>query len=317
MIDGAGAAMAAGLSLVILVAGKRPFAPPVAISVLYIRIVAIGCAVLAVTVWWWGQAHLDTADLISGALAAAAVAVALGIAYVGIYHLLCIDCREDTTRYLAGIWRRSEARKVLNGDLTQPPPYGPLLVSPTDARSYFCDSGKNAAFIWTRWSIALAAMIMLFLYGLVILAGSAALSAVWMAIFRLDLTITTESGRTSIDLPDILFEFDRATLRETALPEMVRTAAILKRRGVRRAVIEGHSDGKGGADYNLLLSKRRAEAVYRWLTDEGGLSGVRFTIVGYGASRSRVPNVHADKTDDPKGRAKNRRVEITFDAQAE
>ena len=69
-------------------------------------------------------------------------------------------------------------------------------------------------------------------------------------------------------------------------------------------IIEGHTDNVGGAKFNLELSRKRAEAVKRWLVDKAGISEVRLATVGYGLSRPIADN----STEE--GRAKNRRVEL-------
>lgn len=60
----------------------------------------------------------------------------------------------------------------------------------------------------------------------------------------------------------------------------------------------------GGAEPNLELSRRRAEAVKRWLVDREKIAEVRLTTAGYGLTRPIADN----STED--GRAKNRRVEL-------
>jgi outer membrane protein OmpA-like peptidoglycan-associated protein len=67
--------------------------------------------------------------------------------------------------------------------------------------------------------------------------------------------------------------------------------------------IQGHTDSQGDADKNLLLSQDRAEAVARYLTDNG-IAAYRLTPIGYGADLPIAPNETAD------GRAKNRRVTV-------
>jgi OOP family OmpA-OmpF porin len=69
-------------------------------------------------------------------------------------------------------------------------------------------------------------------------------------------------------------------------------------------IIEGHTDNIGGAQFNLELSRKRAEAVKRWLVDKAGIGEIRLTTVGYGLTRPIADN----STEE--GRAKNRRVEL-------
>lgn len=67
--------------------------------------------------------------------------------------------------------------------------------------------------------------------------------------------------------------------------------------------IEGHTDNRDKARYNLYLSQKRADAVRKYLM-RSGVNGKRLTFKGYGESRPRYTN------DTPEGRQLNRRVEI-------
>ena len=68
-------------------------------------------------------------------------------------------------------------------------------------------------------------------------------------------------------------------------------------------LIEGHTSSEGGAEYNLELSKWRAESVRLRLMEEG-ITPDRLEIIGYGDTRPLQSNETAQ------GRAKNRRVEF-------
>ncbi len=109
---------------------------------------------------------------------------------------------------------------------------------------------------------------------------------------------------------DILFDFDKSTIRPDAKPALDCVAEIirLKSRGV--VGIEGFTDSKGAPDYNLRLSKARAASVENWLIEQEGLHGAGFATRGFGATRFAAQNTKADGSDDPAGRQKNRRVEI-------
>jgi outer membrane protein OmpA-like peptidoglycan-associated protein len=111
---------------------------------------------------------------------------------------------------------------------------------------------------------------------------------------------------------DILFDFDKASIRPDAKVALDRVGAIIrsKSRGVVR--IEGFTDSKGAPDYNLRLSNARAESVQKWLVAQAELRGATFTIHGFGATRFAMPNTKPDGSDDPTGRQKNRRVEIVI-----
>lgn len=113
---------------------------------------------------------------------------------------------------------------------------------------------------------------------------------------------------------DVLFAFDRATIRPAAEAALTKLAAEVRTRFAGAPVrIEGHTDARGAEDYNQRLSERRAAAVKQWLAAEGGLGAGRISTQGFGESRPIAPNAGPDGSDDPAGRQKNRRVEIVVE----
>jgi len=109
---------------------------------------------------------------------------------------------------------------------------------------------------------------------------------------------------------DFLFDFDRAEVRPEADAALEEVAAHITAAG-KRTMVEGHTDAKGSESYNQTLSERRASAV-RLALIERGVSDARLITRGFGKSRPIVPNEHADGSDDPAGRQKNRRVEVVI-----
>jgi outer membrane protein OmpA-like peptidoglycan-associated protein len=109
---------------------------------------------------------------------------------------------------------------------------------------------------------------------------------------------------------DVLFDFDQASLKPAAVESLTKVATVLKSMPAAPATVDGHTDGKGAADYNQRLSERRAGAVRDWLVKEGGIPASRLTARGFGMTRPIVPNTRPEGADDPDGRRKNRRVEI-------
>ena len=107
---------------------------------------------------------------------------------------------------------------------------------------------------------------------------------------------------------DVLFDFDKATLRKEATPALDKVAQVLKSYPNASATIEGHTDGKGDDAYNQKLSERRAESVRGWLAGNG--ASLPMTTRGWGRKKPIAPNAKPDGKDDPEGRQKNRRVEI-------
>lgn len=112
---------------------------------------------------------------------------------------------------------------------------------------------------------------------------------------------------------DVLFDFDKATIKPAAAAELHKVAELIKEKGQGRSIrIDGHTDGKGSAAYNQRLSQQRAESVRQWLYAKGALDNVPMTAQGFGATKPVAPNTKPDGSDDPDGRQKNRRVEIVL-----
>ena len=119
------------------------------------------------------------------------------------------------------------------------------------------------------------------------------------------------SKEVKIYLPaDVLFDFDKADLRPEAAPVLERVASVLRSDPTSSATIEGHTDGKGSDQYNQPLSERRAQSVRQWLIAHGVTSSM--DARGFGKTRPVAPNTLPNGADNPDGRQKNRRVEITF-----
>ena len=77
----------------------------------------------------------------------------------------------------------------------------------------------------------------------------------------------------------------------------------------RRIIVEGHADGIGAEAYNKTLSDKRAEAVVSELVAAGVERG-RLTKRAFGKERPLEPNKRPDGSDNPEGRARNRRVAL-------
>jgi outer membrane protein OmpA-like peptidoglycan-associated protein len=102
---------------------------------------------------------------------------------------------------------------------------------------------------------------------------------------------------------DILFDFDRATLRAESGAVLDRIAGILGAHPDWSLTVEGHTDNVGRDAYNQRLSEQRAQAAVQALVARGVNPG-RLQAAGFGASRPVADNVTSG------GRARNRRVEL-------
>lgn len=101
----------------------------------------------------------------------------------------------------------------------------------------------------------------------------------------------------------LLFPFDSDVIAPGAHDTLTRVGRELKELGIERALVRGHTDSVGTNEYNLALSKRRADAVAKVLVD-GGYPADKIDAKGLAASVPVTDNGSAE------GRAKNRRVVI-------
>lgn len=127
-----------------------------------------------------------------------------------------------------------------------------------------------------------------------------------------DLSVRVTETATIVDLPaDVLFEFDKFALAPSADAPMQKLLTYVQAGGTGKIIVTGYTDAKGGDDYNRTLSQKRAQAVADWLTGKG-VDAARLDIVGKGEADPIAPNSKSDGSDDPDGRAKNRRVSVTI-----
>lgn len=122
----------------------------------------------------------------------------------------------------------------------------------------------------------------------------------------------TDTARIVELATDTLFAFDSAKLEPGAEPNLLRTAELIRQAPAGDLRIVGHTDAKGADDYNQTLSQQRAEAVATWLRQQVGVRQRTIAAEGKGETAPIAPNTRPDGSDDPDGRAKNRRVEVVI-----
>ncbi|RPJ87403.1 MAG: hypothetical protein EHM18_01305 [Acidobacteria bacterium] len=107
-----------------------------------------------------------------------------------------------------------------------------------------------------------------------------------------------------VNLPDILFEFDSASLKPQAREVLQKVAQTLGSAVRYRLTVEGHTDSVGRPEYNRELSQARAQSVREFLVQSGLDSGLIVEVRGVGENEPIASN------DSAEGRQQNRRVEI-------
>jgi outer membrane protein OmpA-like peptidoglycan-associated protein len=112
---------------------------------------------------------------------------------------------------------------------------------------------------------------------------------------------------------DILFDFDKATLRPDAEAPLARAQRLISAYPRAPLRIVGYTDAKGDDAYNDRLSLARANSVAARLVPGKSRAAA---VEGRGERDPVAPNAKPDGSDDPAGRQLNRRVEIVLSPPA-
>jgi outer membrane protein OmpA-like peptidoglycan-associated protein len=102
---------------------------------------------------------------------------------------------------------------------------------------------------------------------------------------------------------NITFKTDSADINASFYPVLNSVAKVLNKYDNSTVLVSGHTDNTGSAEYNLNLSKERAQSVAAYLQGQG-VKQSRFEVLGMGYSNP----ISSNATDT--GRTQNRRVEI-------
>ena len=103
----------------------------------------------------------------------------------------------------------------------------------------------------------------------------------------------------------VYFDYDSFALKPEARAVLERNAAHLQANKQLKVQLEGHTDDRGGREYNLALGQKRAETVRRALTLLG-VSDAQVEAVSFGKEKPAASGA------DDAAYAKNRRVEIKY-----
>ena len=113
-----------------------------------------------------------------------------------------------------------------------------------------------------------------------------------------------DKNRVVLRLVGFSFPAGRKTIEPVYFDLLSRVQKALKVFPGANVVIEGHTDSRGDANSNKVLSQGRAEAIQQYLVANLGLDPELVTAVGYGEERPIANNESAE------GRVQNRRVDI-------
>ncbi len=119
----------------------------------------------------------------------------------------------------------------------------------------------------------------------------------------LDIDLEKIKTGSRMVLNNIFFEFDKYELQPTSFPELQKVLKFMRENPTIKIEISGHTDNKGSAEYNIELSKKRAEAVKSYLT-KNNIPQNRVISVGLGSSKPITSNA------TERGQENNRRIEF-------
>ena len=121
---------------------------------------------------------------------------------------------------------------------------------------------------------------------------------------------TTETARGLIvNMSDVLFDFNKYTLKPEAREKLAKVSGILLAYPNLKLQVEGHTDNIGSDEYNMKLSEERADGVREYLVAQS-VADSNITAKGFGKSDPVADN----STNE--GRAQNRRVELVVSGAA-
>ena len=124
-------------------------------------------------------------------------------------------------------------------------------------------------------------------------------------------TVTTQSGDPLNDPQGVLakrsiyFDLDSYIVRDEFRPVIEAHARYLTSNRARKIAIQGHTDERGGSEYNLALGQKRAEAVRKSLVLLG-VSDVQMEAVSFGKEKPKA------LSSDEAAWAENRRADIIY-----
>jgi outer membrane protein OmpA-like peptidoglycan-associated protein len=106
-----------------------------------------------------------------------------------------------------------------------------------------------------------------------------------------------------VNMSDVLFDFNQATLKPGAKEKLAKVSGILLAYPSLTLGVEGYTDSIGTDEYNMTLSQKRADSVRNYLT-ANGINPANVTAIGKGKDDPVASN------DNAAGRQQNRRVEM-------
>lgn len=110
-------------------------------------------------------------------------------------------------------------------------------------------------------------------------------------------------------LDNVYYDFNQSYLQPASYPALDKLIAMLQAHPEVKIELSAHTDSKGSDELNRKLSDARAKSCVDYLVSKG-VAADRLSWKGYAATMPIAPNTNADGSDNPEGRARNRRTEF-------
>jgi peptidoglycan-associated lipoprotein len=133
--------------------------------------------------------------------------------------------------------------------------------------------------------------------------GATASGTSQTGVKTVDLSKQADADAASLANRVVYFDYDSFDVKDEYRPMLETHAKALRAERSKRMVLEGHTDERGGSEYNLALGQKRAEAVLKTLVLMGVAEG-QLEAVSFGKERPVAT------AGDEAAMAKNRRVEL-------
>ncbi len=124
-------------------------------------------------------------------------------------------------------------------------------------------------------------------------------------VASVDIGKSAQNGAVPSGSRVVYFDYDSAVIKPEFQGVIEAHARFIKAEKSRKVSIEGHTDERGGREYNLALGQRRAEAVRSALVLLG-VADAQVEAVSFGKEKPAVAG------SDEAAMAKNRRAEISY-----
>jgi len=180
-----GQLVAAGLALIALVSGKNPWSPVVpGLKNYAVRVYGAAAGVGLVYLFLASKERPPTFPFATFSMFAGGIGVVGAIFYLAARMLLCFQCTGDKAWYVRGLRLQRNALAVLEGRIDGlPEQYAKAgRPPPTNEQEYFCKSGKDPEFDWTRTSWVASYLILVVSYGILILPLTLAIAGSSIAL---------------------------------------------------------------------------------------------------------------------------------------